>query len=282
VKKKEQAELLRTQCLELVRTRQTLEDTKRRCAEEEAALSAEIEANAKLMYTLTDDAQMAAAQTSKERTEGDFKTRSLMTKVGRMQQKKTEAERRRFKLVKQMEQEGIELEDGDTAESESPTRRNSISASAFPLSSTQDSLSMTQLPGTPVAAADGDQPPAAAEAEEKEETEHLTVQQIHKLREQFAIDVEESIVDVAGIKQWNAAQQQALRLARKTRKWIPGPPLPNDFLPAEEKAKLRAAAEAAEKQRKAEQLKAILSGPAAAADAADRPLPKKKSKKKKK
>jgi hypothetical protein len=52
--------------------------------------------------------------------------------------------------------------------------------------------------------------------------------------------------------------QVAVQAGRKTKKWLPGPPLPFEFLPQEEQDRINQQKEAADRLKKEQDLKRLL------------------------
>ncbi|KAH7821946.1 putative ribonuclease inhibitor-like protein [Monocercomonoides exilis] len=317
-KKRDSEDTLRAKCEELIRIRQELEDVKKKCADDENALLNEIDSNAKLMISLSEETQTTAAAASKERADGDFRSRQLMTKAGRVGQQRNEAEKRRIRWFRELENEGIDEEEeegeekeekeekkdggnagegekgqttgasdgkegegeakeakegeGEKAEKESGNEgEESASSSTSPSSATPDGT-ITIPEGEEGAKTDNEKTESGEEKKEEGEAKgedgedekqpHLTIAHIHRLREQYEEEMVHSRAMLVSIKEWTTAQQLAFKTAKATKKWEPGPPLPFDFLPEEEKKAIQAANAEAERKKKADELKMLLGGSA--------------------
>ncbi|KAK2964118.1 putative leucine Rich Repeat family protein [Blattamonas nauphoetae] len=266
---------LMAQCQELIQKRALLEETKLKCQEKENAMLAEIDANSKLMYALTDETTKLAADTSKAKTEGDYKYRTMQTRINRTQQSKVEGERKRKKQVREFEQDGVETEaeKKDREKHEEEDRLNATLTSSHntlpPLTARSEEGGKTDRSRGSLSNADSQ--PELAPVEQK-----MTMTIARELRPKLEEQVAEAERLFGVIKKWTQDTLTALRLSKATKKWQDGPPLPFDFLPEEEKAVIRMKQEDEEKRRKAQELKALLGGGDATQAKPKKPRPKSK------
>ncbi|KAK2950914.1 putative NLR Family CARD Domain Containing protein [Blattamonas nauphoetae] len=213
-------------CRFLVSQHLLLIETQRECEGKERELLEQLDVGAKLVITLGEETKELAKKKEEERKDGEFRARTLTTEANRRAQERSEAERKRKKTIRQLEDMGEEV----VAKTEEMGLVSSYGVEAVgSVGSGQRVVSSHEELRTG-RSSNGEEPFS--------EEPKLTV----KIARQMRVEMDEAVV----------IGQRKLEMI-KNKQWKVGDPLPFELMTEREKKEsIRKKAEAEERARKLE------------------------------